>query len=273
MARGDGPLRRRQARPALRAWSWSSSPTCSPATEFKAFAGAAAIKGIRVPGAADEYGRNQLDELTDRAKQLGAKGLVWLKVAADGSFESPVAKFLVGRRAGRGRRARSAPSPATCADRRRRVDDDVRGARPAAQRPRPAAGARGPVPLRVGRRLPDVRRRRRATGRPKPGHHPFTHAPPRRRRPARDRPDGRALAGLRPRAQRLGARLGLDPDPRARAAAAGLRRRSASPTRRPTASSASSSTRSTTAPRRTAGSPSASTGWSPSSPARRTSAR
>ena len=38
------------------------------ATEFKAFAGAAAIKGIRVPGAAGEYGRNQLDKLTDRAK-------------------------------------------------------------------------------------------------------------------------------------------------------------------------------------------------------------
>jgi aspartyl-tRNA synthetase len=64
------------------------------ATGFKAFAGAAAIKGIRVPGAAGEYGRNQLDKLTERAKSLGAKGLVWLKVAADGSFESPVAKFL-----------------------------------------------------------------------------------------------------------------------------------------------------------------------------------
>ncbi len=64
------------------------------ATDFKAFAGAAAIKAIRVPGAAADYGRNQLDKLTDRAKSLGAKGLVWLKVAADGSLESPVAKFL-----------------------------------------------------------------------------------------------------------------------------------------------------------------------------------
>jgi aspartyl-tRNA synthetase len=63
------------------------------ATDFKAFAGATSIKGIRVPGAADEYGRNQLDKLTDRAKALGAKGLVWLKATADG-FESPVAKFL-----------------------------------------------------------------------------------------------------------------------------------------------------------------------------------
>jgi aspartyl-tRNA synthetase len=62
-------------------------------TEFKAFAGAGAIKGIRVPGAASEYGRNQLDKLTDRAKSLGAKGLVWMKTTADG-FDSPVAKFL-----------------------------------------------------------------------------------------------------------------------------------------------------------------------------------
>ena len=63
-------------------------------TEFKAFASAASIKAVRVPGAAGEYGRNQLDKLTDRAKALGAKGLVWLKAAADGTFESPVAKFL-----------------------------------------------------------------------------------------------------------------------------------------------------------------------------------
>jgi aspartyl-tRNA synthetase len=62
-------------------------------TEFKAFAGAGAIKGIRVPGGAADYGRNQLDKLTDRAKSLGAKGLVWLKVTDDG-FDSPVAKFL-----------------------------------------------------------------------------------------------------------------------------------------------------------------------------------
>ena len=64
------------------------------ATEFKAFAGAATIKGINATGKADEMGRNKLDGLTDKAKKIGAKGLVWLKVAADGSLESPVAKFL-----------------------------------------------------------------------------------------------------------------------------------------------------------------------------------
>jgi len=63
-------------------------------TEFKAFSGAESIKGIRVEGKAEEFGRNKLDALTDRAKKIGAKGLVWLKVAADGTLESPVVKFL-----------------------------------------------------------------------------------------------------------------------------------------------------------------------------------
>ena len=60
---------------------------------FAAFAGAPCIKGIRVAGRAEEFGRNQLDRLTERAKSLGAKGLVWMKVTEDG-LESPVAKFL-----------------------------------------------------------------------------------------------------------------------------------------------------------------------------------
>jgi aspartyl-tRNA synthetase len=63
------------------------------ATEFKAFSSASSIKGLKVDGAAGDYGRNQLDKLTDRAKALGAKGLVWLKVT-DAGFESPVAKFI-----------------------------------------------------------------------------------------------------------------------------------------------------------------------------------
>ncbi|HUF33592.1 MAG TPA: aspartate--tRNA ligase [Acidimicrobiales bacterium] len=63
-------------------------------TGFKAFASAACIKGIRVPSAAAEHGRGRLDALTDRAKALGAKGLVWLKVGDAGALDSPVAKFL-----------------------------------------------------------------------------------------------------------------------------------------------------------------------------------
>jgi aspartyl-tRNA synthetase len=64
------------------------------ATGFKAFAGAASIKGINAAGKADEYGRNKLDAMTDKAKKMGAKGLVWIKVGADGELESPVSKFL-----------------------------------------------------------------------------------------------------------------------------------------------------------------------------------
>jgi len=65
-------------------------------TGFNAFK-AASIKGIKVPGAAADYGRNKLDGLTDRAKSLGAKGLVWLKVDDGGAtVTSPVAKFLSG---------------------------------------------------------------------------------------------------------------------------------------------------------------------------------
>ena len=67
-------------------------------TEFKAFAGASCIKGICVdaktyPEAA-AFGRNKLDALTDRAKKIGAKGLVWMKIGAGGAIDSPVAKFL-----------------------------------------------------------------------------------------------------------------------------------------------------------------------------------
>ncbi|MGA0793181.1 MAG: aspartate--tRNA ligase [Ilumatobacteraceae bacterium] len=67
-------------------------------TEFKAFASAPSIKGIRVDAAtypeAAAFGRNKLDQLTERAKQLGAKGLVWIKVGDAGALESPIAKFL-----------------------------------------------------------------------------------------------------------------------------------------------------------------------------------
>ena len=67
-------------------------------TEFKAFAGAPSIKGVCVDAAsypdAASFGRNKLDALTDRAKKIGAKGLVWIKVGTDGAVESPIAKFL-----------------------------------------------------------------------------------------------------------------------------------------------------------------------------------
>jgi len=63
-------------------------------TEFKAFSSAEAVKGLRAAGAAGDWGRNKLDGLTDVAKSFGAKGMVWIKVTDDGTFDSPVAKFL-----------------------------------------------------------------------------------------------------------------------------------------------------------------------------------
>ena len=61
-------------------------------TEFNAFK-APTVKGIKVEGGAD-IGRNQLDQLTDKAKSWGAKGLVWIKVGPSGEVTSPVAKFM-----------------------------------------------------------------------------------------------------------------------------------------------------------------------------------
>jgi aspartyl-tRNA synthetase len=62
------------------------------ASEFNAFKGKGVV-GLVVPGKG-EMGRNQLDGLTDRAKKLGAAGLVWMRVRDGGVLEAPVTKFL-----------------------------------------------------------------------------------------------------------------------------------------------------------------------------------
>ncbi|MGB3780536.1 MAG: aspartate--tRNA ligase, partial [Tunicatimonas sp.] len=61
---------------------------------FNVFDQAELVVGICVTGAA-EYTRKQLDALTDfvRKPQIGAKGLVYVKCNADGSFKSSVDKF------------------------------------------------------------------------------------------------------------------------------------------------------------------------------------
>lgn len=64
-------------------------------TEFGVFASTIAqggsVKGINA--GAQGLSRSGMDALVDRARQLGAKGLVWLVVEA-GGLRSPVAKFL-----------------------------------------------------------------------------------------------------------------------------------------------------------------------------------
>ncbi len=62
---------------------------------FQVFDDAELVVGINAEGCA-EYTRKQLDELTDwvRRPQIGAKGLVYVKYNADGSFKSSVDKFF-----------------------------------------------------------------------------------------------------------------------------------------------------------------------------------
>lgn len=41
-----------------------------------------------------EFSRSELDNWTEKTKTLGAQGLLWVRFKADGSYESPIAKFL-----------------------------------------------------------------------------------------------------------------------------------------------------------------------------------
>jgi aspartyl-tRNA synthetase len=49
------------------------------------------VRGLSASG---EFPRSRFDALTEQAQQHGAKGLVWGVVEEDGSWRSPVAKFL-----------------------------------------------------------------------------------------------------------------------------------------------------------------------------------
>ncbi|MEI6497164.1 MAG: aspartate--tRNA ligase [Actinomycetota bacterium] len=147
-------------------------------TGFKAFAGAASIKGINASGKAEEYGRNKLDAMTDKAKKMGAKGLVWIKVGPTGEFESPVAKFLSEGETAE-LRARLAAQPGdlllivadawmTACEVLGSLRNDI-GRPPVHQGPYRYLWVVD-FPLFIGVD--------EATGRPKPGHHPFTQPHP-----------------------------------------------------------------------------------------------
>lgn len=51
------------------------------------------LRGLAGPGTGN-YSRGQLDKLTDIVKQMGAKGLVWIKADTTGTLTSSVSKFL-----------------------------------------------------------------------------------------------------------------------------------------------------------------------------------
>ncbi len=67
-------------------------------SEFKAFRSVAEsggiVKALPIPDA-DELTRGEIDRLEKQVrKELGAKGLGWIRVEADGSWKSPITKFL-----------------------------------------------------------------------------------------------------------------------------------------------------------------------------------
>ena len=71
-----------------------------PGTQFAVFKDAVAaggcVKLIAVPGGA-ALSRKQLDQITEDAKKLGAKGLAWIKLGGDagpGTMGGPIAKFI-----------------------------------------------------------------------------------------------------------------------------------------------------------------------------------
>ncbi len=69
----------------------------SPASGFGVFddtlAGGGRVRGIVAPGLGGAT-RREIDELTERAKRFGARGLAYLALTADGEMKGPIAKFL-----------------------------------------------------------------------------------------------------------------------------------------------------------------------------------
>jgi aspartyl-tRNA synthetase len=72
-------------------------PGGTPATGFQVFDNALAaggrVRAIVAPGMAG-ITRREIDELTDRARRFGAKGLAYLALEAQGAVKGPIAKFL-----------------------------------------------------------------------------------------------------------------------------------------------------------------------------------
>jgi aspartyl-tRNA synthetase len=51
------------------------------------------VRALPVP-AAEAVSRSELDRLVEQARQWGAQGLAWVRVGADGAWQSPIAKYL-----------------------------------------------------------------------------------------------------------------------------------------------------------------------------------
>ena len=124
-------------------------------SQFGVFAGADAVRFLRVP---QELSRGDLAKLEELAKEWGAKGLAYLVYDEEGEVRSPIAKFLSEEELAA---FRGEPG-VDRALRGRHLAGDLARARRAADAPRPRARAdrRGAVHVPLGLRLPDVRARR-----------------------------------------------------------------------------------------------------------------
>ncbi|MCK7514704.1 MAG: hypothetical protein MZV70_69025 [Desulfobacterales bacterium] len=149
----------------------------------------------------------------------GAKGLAWVKVSADGGWQSPIAKFLTTprRRAARARRMDAAgrrPASVFVAD--QPGDRQRRPRRTCAS----SCGQQSSNLIDAGSSnflwvvgLPAARVRRRRRSATYAMHHPFTVARGRRTCRSRHGPAQGARPGLRPRPERHGDRRRQHPDP------------------------------------------------------------
>jgi aspartyl-tRNA synthetase len=64
-------------------------------SQFKVFGSAVEGGGVvRALRARGDFPRSRIDKLEEKAKSLGAKGLAWAVVEGDGTWRSPIAKFL-----------------------------------------------------------------------------------------------------------------------------------------------------------------------------------
>ena len=175
LRRGDGAVRPRRPRSAVRHGAGRPDRPGRASREFRVFRDAAEaggrVRGINAKGAADRYSRKGIDELTAYVvEDFGAKGLAWFKVEADGKLASPIAKNFSpellakigradGRRAGRPAAVRGRPFEVTCKalyGLRKRLGAELKLYDPAAMH------------FSWVVEFPDVRlrRRRRAAGRP-----------------------------------------------------------------------------------------------------------
>ena len=315
VCRGDdpGPADRGDAVPAAspttRRWSgsaatsrtcgsgWSSS-TSAPLWRARRPSGLPRVRrrargrrpgqGDRRAGHGRRHRRKEIDELTERAKRFGAKGLVWLAVEETARVRVADREVPRRRRRGAARRPRRREPGRPRPHRRRRAGRHRRRPRPAAGRAR-RRGSGWPIrtcssfcwvhrfPMYqwdaenepLGRDPQPVQRRRprgRGAARRRP---PATRRSPSPGRSGRPGPG----APVRHRAQRLGARRRLDPDPPPRPARPELR--APGPDRGRDAGEVRGGARGVRVRRRrrTAGSPSASIAGRRSSPTSRTSAR